>query len=172
MSIAKTKSRSSIPYHQDGSQTSKLILHSRLLLTLFALAGITLGHTSADRRKGYADSTNQYSFLTTLEHIPPPPATEPIEVIELPLPPVSASKEPGACTTALNPHRTGCIAQDVLPFGIPLLESVRYFLAESSTIFYNLHFHSFDVICLRTPHVYNLVYLLRRTINTVLICSC
>jgi hypothetical protein len=28
------------------------------------------------------------------------------------LPPVSASKEPGACTTALNPHRTGCIAQD------------------------------------------------------------
>jgi hypothetical protein len=39
-------------------------------------------------------------------------------------------------------------------------------------MFYNLYFHSFDVILLRTPHIYNLVYLLCRTISTVLICSC
>ena len=53
--------------------------------------------------------------------------------------------------------------------GLPLLESAQYFLGR---MFYNLHFHSFDVMCLRTPHVYNLVYLLCRKINTVLICSC
>jgi hypothetical protein len=52
------------------------------------------------------------------------------------------------------------------------LASARYFLAESSTPFYYLQSPSFHVICLRNPHVYNLVYLLRRTINTVLICSC
>ena len=45
--------------------------------------------------------------------IPPPPSPEPIEVVELPLPPVSSSKEVGACTAALNPHGTGCIAQDL-----------------------------------------------------------
>jgi hypothetical protein len=39
-------------------------------------------------------------------------------------------------------------------------------------MFHNLRFHSIDVMCLRTPHVYNPVYLLCRTINTVLICSC
>jgi hypothetical protein len=39
-------------------------------------------------------------------------------------------------------------------------------------MFYNLHFHSFDVRCLHTPHVYNVVYLLCRTINTVLIYRC
>jgi hypothetical protein len=64
------------------------------------------------------------------------------------------------------------LAAILLPFGIPFLESARFFLAESSIMFYNLHFHSFDVMCLRIPRVYNLVYLLRRTINTVLICSC
>jgi hypothetical protein len=60
----------------------------------------------------------------------------------------------------------------LLPFGISFLESARFFLAGSSTMFYDLHFHSFDVMCLRIPHVYKLVYLLRGTINTVLICSC
>jgi hypothetical protein len=45
-----------------------------------------------------------------------------------------------------------------LPFGIPLLESARFFLAESSTMFYNLHFHSLHVMYLRIPHVY--IYLL------------
>jgi hypothetical protein len=56
--------------------------------------------------------------------------------------------------------------------GLPFLESARYFLAEHSTMFYNLHYHCFYVMCLRIPHVYKLVYLLRRTTNTVLICSC
>ena len=38
-----------------------------------------------------------------------PPAPEPIEVTELPLPPTAPSNSPGACTTAVNPNRTGCI---------------------------------------------------------------
>jgi hypothetical protein len=92
-------------------QISRWSSHSRLLLTLFAIAGTTLGHISADRGRRYTNSTNQHTFLNTFEHIPPPPAPEPIEIIEFPLPPVSASRDPGACTAALNPHRTGCIAQ-------------------------------------------------------------
>ncbi|KAJ8115129.1 hypothetical protein OPT61_g3154 [Boeremia exigua] len=42
---------------------------------------------------------------------PPPPKPEPINVIELPLPPVSASNSTGACSIKLGPRRTGCIAQ-------------------------------------------------------------
>ncbi|KAH8589823.1 hypothetical protein B0O99DRAFT_655285 [Bisporella sp. PMI_857] len=38
---------------------------------------------------------------------------EPIEIIELPLPPVSPSDDEGACTAAVNPQRTGCISKIV-----------------------------------------------------------
>jgi hypothetical protein len=37
------------------------------------------------------------------------PQPEPIEVAELPLPPVAPSNSEGACTKGINPHRTGCI---------------------------------------------------------------
>lgn len=40
---------------------------------------------------------------------PPPPAPEPIDVIELPLPPVVSSTAVGSCTYDINPHGTGCI---------------------------------------------------------------
>ncbi|KAJ4191274.1 hypothetical protein NW759_016678 [Fusarium solani] len=42
---------------------------------------------------------------------PSPPEPEPIDVVELPLPPVSADNAPGACNTDINPRGTGCIAQ-------------------------------------------------------------
>jgi hypothetical protein len=48
--------------------------------------------------------------------IPKPPAPEPIEVTELPLPPSAPLKTPGACTAAINPHRTGCIDTAPLSF--------------------------------------------------------
>ena len=48
--------------------------------------------------------------------IPRPPAPEPIEVTELPLPPSAPSNESGACTSAINPHRTGCIDTAPLSF--------------------------------------------------------
>jgi hypothetical protein len=46
----------------------------------------------------------------------PPPKPEPVTVIELPLPPAAPSNSPGACTTALNPHGTGCIDTAPLSF--------------------------------------------------------
>lgn len=45
-----------------------------------------------------------------------PPEPEPIDVIELPLPPVAASSDLGACTPVINPRRTGCIGRDVREF--------------------------------------------------------
>ncbi|KAK7192140.1 saponin hydrolase precursor [Paraphaeosphaeria sporulosa] len=59
-------------------------------------------------------------FLTTIgaavpgqisppPNIPPPPAPEPIEVCELPLPPVAPSDDVGSCTLQVNPRGTGCI---------------------------------------------------------------
>ena len=44
--------------------------------------------------------------------VPAPPDPEPIEVVELPLPPVAPSDEPGACTPQVNPNRTGCISRN------------------------------------------------------------
>lgn len=41
--------------------------------------------------------------------VPPPPESEPIEVVELPLPPVTPIERQGGCTPEINPHRTGCI---------------------------------------------------------------
>jgi hypothetical protein len=54
-----------------------------------------------------------FAFATDL---PNPPSPEPIEVVELPLPPVSSSTSAGACTDSLNPRRTGCISQSVGEF--------------------------------------------------------
>ena len=45
--------------------------------------------------------------------IPPPPSPEPIEVVELPLPPVAPSSETGACTLDINPRKTGCIQREL-----------------------------------------------------------
>ncbi len=47
---------------------------------------------------------------------PKPPVPEPIEVTELSLPPAAPSNDLGACTAAINPHRTGCIDTAPLSF--------------------------------------------------------
>jgi hypothetical protein len=51
-------------------------------------------------------STQQQSSTSIL---PPPPDPEPINVIQLPLPPVTANETEGGCTFAVNPRGTGCI---------------------------------------------------------------
>jgi len=48
--------------------------------------------------------------------VPKPPAPEPIEVTELPLPPTAPERSIGSCTVAINPHRTGCIDSAPLSF--------------------------------------------------------
>lgn len=66
--------------------------------------------------------------------LPSPPQPEPIEVVELPLPPVISSNDTGACTAAVNPHRTGCIGQifeefqagDFTPDGNHVVVNVKF----------------------------------------------
>ncbi|GAP83945.2 putative saponin hydrolase precursor [Rosellinia necatrix] len=43
--------------------------------------------------------------------LPPPPDPEPIEITELPLPPVAPSSAEGSCTPDVNPLGSGCILQ-------------------------------------------------------------
>jgi hypothetical protein len=45
--------------------------------------------------------------------IPPPPNPEPIQVVELPLPPVASSNETGSCTLDVNSRGTGCIQREL-----------------------------------------------------------
>lgn len=49
----------------------------------------------------------------TAMDIPQPPKPEPIEVVELPLPPAIASTAEGSCDRRANSKRTGCISQDL-----------------------------------------------------------
>lgn len=49
-------------------------------------------------------------------HVPNPPAPEPIVVSELSLPPAAPADTPGACTSAINPHHTGCVDTHGLSF--------------------------------------------------------
>lgn len=66
--------------------------------------------------------------------IPAKPQPEPIDVVELPLPPVAPSNRVGACTASINPHRTGCIGQisesfqagDFAPDGKHLVVNVEF----------------------------------------------
>lgn len=64
---------------------------------------------------------------------PAPPEPEPIEVVELPLPPVAPTSDTGACTSTVNPRGTGCIGQstylfsgDFLPDGNHVVASVVF----------------------------------------------
>ncbi|CEL12023.1 hypothetical protein ASPCAL15116 [Aspergillus calidoustus] len=56
------------------------------------------------------------SQATSGQSVPKPPRPEPIDVVELPLPPVISSDTVGACTKKANPRRTGCIGQDFVDF--------------------------------------------------------
>ncbi|KLU90209.1 hypothetical protein MAPG_09173 [Magnaporthiopsis poae ATCC 64411] len=66
--------------------------------------------------------------------IPPPPKPEPIDVVELPLPPAAPNNAAGACTGAINPRRTGCISRavgnfqagDFTPDGKSVIVNVEY----------------------------------------------
>ncbi|KAK4096668.1 hypothetical protein N658DRAFT_501312 [Parathielavia hyrcaniae] len=53
---------------------------------------------------------------TNSARLPSPPKPEPIDIFELPLPPVAPSRDEGACTPAINPRRTGCIGIETLEF--------------------------------------------------------
>ncbi|KAL9949815.1 hypothetical protein D7B24_008014 [Verticillium nonalfalfae] len=66
-------------------------------------------------------------------HIPPPPAPEPITVIELPLPPVAPDNREGSCSSEVNPARTGCIGRttqiqsgNFLPDNLHVLSMVHF----------------------------------------------
>ncbi|EEY17768.1 saponin hydrolase [Verticillium alfalfae VaMs.102] len=65
--------------------------------------------------------------------IPPPPAPEPITVIELPLPPVAPDNREGSCSSEVNPARTGCIGRttqiqsgNFLPDNLHVLSMVHF----------------------------------------------
>lgn len=47
------------------------------------------------------------------QNVPPPPSSEPIEVVELRLPPIAPSDEVGSCTLDVNPRGTGCIRREM-----------------------------------------------------------
>lgn len=49
-------------------------------------------------------------LLTLLSPMIAGPAPEPINLLELPLPPAAPSAEPGSCSYRINPHGTGCIS--------------------------------------------------------------
>ncbi|KAH7390518.1 hypothetical protein BKA66DRAFT_580572 [Pyrenochaeta sp. MPI-SDFR-AT-0127] len=50
---------------------------------------------------------------TAQSAVPSPPSSEPIDVIELPLPPVAPSNATGSCTFEVNPSGTGCILREL-----------------------------------------------------------
>ncbi|CAG7931238.1 unnamed protein product [Penicillium olsonii] len=52
------------------------------------------------------------SALTIPSALPAPPQPEPIDILELPLPPVAPSNITGACSASINPHNTGCIGKE------------------------------------------------------------
>ena len=52
-----------------------------------------------------------YSTPSHSQSVPAPPQPEPIEINELPLPPVAPSNDTGACTADINPRGTGCIGK-------------------------------------------------------------
>ncbi|KAG6364973.1 hypothetical protein INS49_006578 [Diaporthe citri] len=45
--------------------------------------------------------------LIAAQSVPSRPSSEPFEIVELPLPPVSSSTDEGSCTSTINPHGTG-----------------------------------------------------------------
>ncbi|KAH8649681.1 hypothetical protein BGZ60DRAFT_422097 [Tricladium varicosporioides] len=74
--------------------------------------------------------------------IPAPPQPEPIEVTELPLPPVTHDESEGGCTLAINPRGTGCISRtpglqsgSFLPDGKHVLASLNFAGGHVSSIY-------------------------------------
>lgn len=90
-------------------------ISSNAVQALLAVSGVA-AHGSSKRAAGMAE----------------PPAPEPIEVFELPQPPASADTTEGACTSAINPSGTGCIARtglqsgDFSPDGLHVVATATY----------------------------------------------
>ncbi|KAJ2994957.1 hypothetical protein NUW58_g1407 [Xylaria curta] len=66
--------------------------------------------------------------------LPSPPEPEPIEITELPLPPVAPSSAEGSCTADINPLRNGCILRSG---GLVQLGS---FLPDNNHVIANVNF--------------------------------
>ena len=60
------------------------------------------------RSKSAATAANAKLF-----DVPTSPSPEPIEIVELPLPPVAPNDTIGSCTTDVNPRKTGCIFREL-----------------------------------------------------------
>jgi hypothetical protein len=63
----------------------------------------------AQRAASLGELPRTYKRTNSAAILPPPPEPEPIEVIELPIPPVTLNEAEGGCTSIVNPHNTGCI---------------------------------------------------------------
>lgn len=61
----------------------------------------------------------------TAAQSPAPPSPEPIDIIELPIPPILYNATEGACSSAINPRGTGCIAPTALNSGSFTLDGVH-----------------------------------------------
>jgi hypothetical protein len=92
----------------------RAITYSVSLLHLFTASAAVDASLSVSYRSSHhlaANDNNQQTILNTFPHIPQPPEPEKFDIVELLLPPVSSSEDVGACTAALNQHRTGCITK-------------------------------------------------------------
>ncbi|WP_259334134.1 TolB family protein [Streptomyces umbrinus] len=90
-----------------------------LLLVIVALVASGISWQSA-----YASPVTRSGHA-----VPRPPEPESIEVEELPLPPVTASTEPGSCTREINPRGTGCIGRSTGLFSGNFLPDSRHVIA-------------------------------------------
>ncbi|KAH7409754.1 hypothetical protein BKA64DRAFT_742790 [Cadophora sp. MPI-SDFR-AT-0126] len=80
-----------------------------------------------------AGATRTLPQSPNAQHVPNPPAPEPVHIIELPLPPV-ADNTTGACTREINAKGTGCInrplgtfhAGDFTPDGKSIVVNVQF----------------------------------------------
>lgn len=104
--------------------------------TSFALlAPSLLGFVSAGGHVplGRALVTNNECLDDGLDTLPPAPKPEPIELITLPLPPVTSNVSTGGCTSQVNPHGTGCTGKNTglqggswLPDGKHVLAHINF----------------------------------------------
>ncbi|KAJ5918558.1 hypothetical protein N7466_010550 [Penicillium verhagenii] len=75
----------------------RFIVSTQVVILL--LLSLVYGHPNISQKR-----------ITTTNAVPSPPEPETIDVIELPLPPVTANESTGGCSYAVNPHGTGCIS--------------------------------------------------------------
>lgn len=96
------------------------VFASRLVaaISMTCLAASLLGVVSAQSVRYPQHETCDQQKLPEVRNNPPAPRPEPIQIVELPLPPTAPSDTSGACTIAINPHRTGCLSGG--PFGVML----------------------------------------------------